>query len=80
MSVDYFLIEAPRSVPAEFAAWEAARLRWHVLADRVFSCKDWSGAGFAAMNARAIEAKQEADALELKARAAFSVWMRGGRA
>lgn len=74
MSVDYFLIEGPRVVPAEYSAWQEALSFWHVAADRVFKCEVWDGAQFDRLNDIAVAAKQEADWLELVARSSFAAW------
>lgn len=69
MTADYFLIEGPRAIPDEFAAWEKAHDDWIALAMQVLS-------GDKTAEADAELASRVAAALEARARAAFSHWCR----
>ncbi|GKS91586.1 hypothetical protein [Acidovorax sp. SUPP2539] len=71
MAVEFFLIDAPHTVPVEHAAWQEALARWRIAADRVFNCESWDNSQFERLNHAAVEAKQEADRLEQIARAAW---------
>lgn len=72
MAVEYFLIDAPHTVPVEHAAWQEALARWRIAADRVFKCESWNDSTFERLNGVAVDAKQEADRLEQVARAAWN--------
>lgn len=71
MAVEFFLIDAPHIVPAEFEAWQAAKQRHRDLFLQVLAL-DEKGASFRALEAAAIEAAAEADRLEQAARRAWS--------
>ncbi len=70
MTVDYFLIDAPHTVPQEFAAWEAAKERHHAVFLRCIDAPDGS-AERAALDAEGKAAKIEATRLERVARQAW---------
>ena len=72
MTVDWFLIDAPHVVPAEFRAWEAAKAHHRTVFLR---CVDAQGdsAEQAALDAEGQAAKIEADRLEQIAREAWKL-------
>ncbi|GKT26903.1 hypothetical protein [Acidovorax sp. SUPP3334] len=71
MAVEFFLIDAPHTVPVEHAAWQAALARWRIAADRVFQCESWDNSQFERLNQVAVDAKHEADRLEQVTRMAW---------
>lgn len=72
MTVDWFLIDAPHTVPSEFAAWEAAKENHRAIFFR--ACKAEIGsAEFVALDAAGREAVAEVARLEQIARDA---WMK----
>lgn len=72
MAVDYFLIEGPRAVPQEFAAWEAAR-KEH--ADYFFQNCGPDPEPPPDFDERGQALARKAAALEETARAAFLLWL-----
>lgn len=71
MTVDYFLIDAPHTVPQEFATWQAAKEHHRAVFLRCIDAQDGS-AERAALDAEGQAAKIEADRLERAARRAWS--------
>lgn len=80
MTVDYFLIDAPETVPIHFAAWEQAESVWREASDRLFSLDVWQGPEFEALNNEASAAKREADRLERVCRSAWHLSLEARRA
>ncbi|MGO4333216.1 hypothetical protein [Cupriavidus sp. M-11] len=72
MTVDWFLIDAPRVVPDEFSAWEVAESQWIELFYRLLDAKAGSHAE-RELEHQVMAAKREADRLEQVARA---IWAR----
>ena len=64
MAVEFFLIDAPHAVPAEFAAWVAAKERHREVFLQVLDGR--------ALEASAVAAAAEADRLEQVARQAWA--------
>lgn len=75
MTVDFFLIDAPRAVPQEFKAWEAAKEHHRGVFLRCVDAEAGS-AEQASLDAEGWAAKVEADRLEQVARTA---WLRALR-
>ncbi|CAM5534091.1 hypothetical protein AFAE65S_00113 [Alcaligenes phenolicus] len=69
MTVDWFLIDAPHVVAAEFQAWEAAKAHHRAVFLRCIDAQD--SAERAALDAEGQAAKIEADRLEQIAREAW---------
>ena len=72
MTVDFFLIDAPHTVPQEFKAWEAAKAHHRAVFLRCVDAEDGS-AEQSRLDAEGRAAKGEADRLEQAARTA---WLR----
>jgi hypothetical protein len=70
MTVDWFLIDAPHVVPAEFQAWEVAKAHHRAVFLR---CIDAQGSKQTALDAEGQAAKIEADRLEQIARDAWKL-------
>ncbi len=70
MAIDWFLIDAPHVVPAEFAAWEAAKAHHRTVFLQCIEAQD--SAERAALDAEGRAVKIEADRLEQVARDAWT--------
>lgn len=70
MAVDFFLVDAPHTVPTEYNEWQAAYRRWHSLFKRVMESDQWH-CNVDALEEQACTAKAEADWLEQIARQAW---------
>ncbi|MDF6970136.1 hypothetical protein NMT62_24265, partial [Escherichia coli] len=75
MTVDFFLIDAPHTVPQEFQAWEAAKAHHRAVFLRYVDAEDGS-AEQSRLDTEGRAAKAEADRLEQAARTA---WLRAKR-
>ncbi len=71
MAVEFFLLDAPHVVPADFAAWEAAKQRHRALFLQVLAL-DGKDARYHELEAEAVEAAAVAYRLEQAARQAWS--------
>jgi hypothetical protein len=69
VTVDYFYLQGPAAVPAEYAAWQRAQAHHEQLAMEFLSGDD-------SAEPDAERAGLEAARLEAVAREAFSVWCR----
>lgn len=74
MAADFFLIDAPFVVPAEFAAWQAAQDNHRIIFQQALLAVGTDQAE--AMDAAGQAAQQEAARLEYAARQA---WYRAGK-
>ncbi|GKS73336.1 hypothetical protein AVME950_00590 [Acidovorax sp. SUPP950] len=73
MTVEYFLIDAPHTVPDEYAAWVQAKNRHHALfLEFITKCKGRTDADALAMETLALAAAAEAQRLEIVARQAWA--------
>lgn len=73
MTVDWFLIDAPYVVPAEFSAWREAKKRHEDLFYRVLDTDINEQAElYVALERQALEARDEAGRLESAARDAWA--------
>ncbi|KNH06166.1 hypothetical protein BRCH_01552c [Candidatus Burkholderia brachyanthoides] len=70
MAVDWFLIDAPYVVPAEFAAWRDAKKRHEDLFHRALDT-DERTKQYAALGHSALEARAEAERFETAVRTAW---------
>jgi len=72
MAVDWFLVDAPHSVPQEFKAWDAAKKRHQAVFLRCCDASDGSPER-AALNEEGQSLKIEVDRLEKIARDAWEL-------
>jgi len=71
MTVDYFLIDGPHSVPREFAAWELAKEQHKAIFQRAIAA-EYGSELFRDLDQQGQKAAAEADRLEQIAREAWA--------